>query len=111
MGNAGRVNEGMASMTRVTLPGLLSVYDFSGIGTLMDDRRGLGELMIAILKKYPSMRDTVFDLSHCAQGARKNLAGAGHADRCQSRWRKLFRIGAFRRQRDRYEERHPRRER
>jgi hypothetical protein len=38
--------------------------------------------MIEILKKYPSMRGIVFDLSHCAEGARKNLADAGLADRC-----------------------------
>jgi SAM-dependent methyltransferase len=82
MGNAGLVNEGMVSVTRVALPALLSACDFSGIGTLMDVGGGLGELMIEILKKYPSMRGIVFDLSHCAEGARKNLADAGLADRC-----------------------------
>jgi ubiquinone/menaquinone biosynthesis C-methylase UbiE len=62
---------------------LLSAYDFSGIATLMDVGGGLGELLSAILKKNPSMRGIVFDLPHCADGARKNLADAGLADRCE----------------------------
>jgi len=81
MGNAGLFNEGMVSMTNAVLPGLLSAYDFSGVATLMDVGGGLGQLLIAILKKYPSMRGIVFDLPHCAEGARKNLADAGVADR------------------------------
>ena len=80
---AGLFNDAMLSMTRVTLPGVLAAYDFSGIATLMDVGGGLGELMIAILKKYPSMRGVVFDLPHCAEGARRNLADAGVADRCE----------------------------
>src|SRR5258708_9554099 len=73
-------NEGMASMTRVALPPLLSACDFSGISTLMDVGGGVGELMSAILKKYPSMPGIVFDLPHCAERARQNLAAAGLAE-------------------------------
>ncbi len=76
-------NEGMASMTRVALPPLLSACDFSGISTLMDVGGGVGELMSAILKKYPSMRGIVFDLPHCAERARQNLAAAGLAERAE----------------------------
>jgi hypothetical protein len=43
----------------------------------------LGELMSAILKKYPSMRGIVFDLPHSAEVARKNLGTSGAADRCE----------------------------
>ena len=80
---AGLFNEGMVSLTSVVLPGLLSAYDFSGIGTLMDVGGGLGELMIAILKRNASMRGIVFDLPHCAENARKKLADAGVANRCK----------------------------
>jgi ubiquinone/menaquinone biosynthesis C-methylase UbiE len=76
-------NEGMASMTRAVVSDVLAAYDFSGISTLMDVGGGVGELMSAILKKYPSMRGVVFDLPHCAEGARKNLAASGIADRCE----------------------------
>jgi hypothetical protein len=81
--DAGVFNEGMASMTRVALPPLLSACDFSGISTLMDVGGGVGELMSAILKKYPSMRGIVFDLPHCTERARQNLAGAGVAERAE----------------------------
>jgi ubiquinone/menaquinone biosynthesis C-methylase UbiE len=82
-GNAGLFNEGMVSMTRVTLPGLLAACDFQGISTLMDVGGGLGELMIAVLKRHPSMRGIVFDLPHCAEGARKNLVDSGVAERAE----------------------------
>jgi ubiquinone/menaquinone biosynthesis C-methylase UbiE len=81
--DAGLFNEGMVSLTRTAIPALLSAYEFSGISTLMDVGGGLGELMRAILKQYPTMRGIVFDLPHCAEGARKNLSDAGVADRCQ----------------------------
>lgn len=80
---AGLFNEAMVSLTRAALPALLAAYDFSGIATLMDVGGGLGGLMIAILKQYPSMRGIVFDMPHCAEGARKDLAAAGIADRCE----------------------------
>jgi hypothetical protein len=81
--DAGLFNEAMLSMTRMSVPAVLSAYDFSGISTLMDVGGGLGELMSAILKKYPSMRGIVFDLPHCAARARKNFSDAGVADRCE----------------------------
>lgn len=81
--NAGLFNEAMVSITRMAVPAVLSAYDFSGISTLMDVGGGLGELMGAILKEYPRMRGIVFDLPHCAEGAKRNLSEAGVADRCQ----------------------------
>jgi len=81
--NDGLFDQAMVSFSRATIPALLSAYDFSGISTLMDVGGGLGELMSAILKKYPTIRGIVFDLLHCAEGATKNLANAGVADRCR----------------------------
>ncbi len=81
--NANLVNEAMVSFSRSAIPTLLSAYDFSGISTLMDVGGGLGELMSALLRKYPAMSGIVFDLPHCAEGAGKNLAHAGVADRCK----------------------------
>jgi hypothetical protein len=80
---AGLFNDAMVSLTRMAVPAVLAAYDFSGISTLMDVGGGLGELMCAILTKYRSMRGIVFDLPHCAEGARKNLPDAGVADRCE----------------------------
>lgn len=81
--NAALFNEGMAAITRVALPPILSACDFSGISTLMDVGGGVGELMSAVLKKYPTMRGIVFDLPHCAERARQNLAAAGAAQRAE----------------------------
>jgi hypothetical protein len=81
--DAALFNDAMVSITRMTVPGVLSAYDFSGISTLMDVGGGLGELLIAILTKYPSMRGIIFDLPHCADGARKHFSNAGVADRCE----------------------------
>jgi SAM-dependent methyltransferase len=76
-------NEAMLSLTRLAVPDLLSAHDFAGISSLMDVGGGTGQLMAAILKKYPSMRGIVFDLPHCAEGARKNFEAAGVANRCE----------------------------
>jgi hypothetical protein len=69
--DAGLFNEAMVSITRMAVPAVLSAYDFSGISTLIDVGGGLGELMIAILREYPSMRGIVFDLPHCGRGKKK----------------------------------------
>jgi precorrin-6B methylase 2 len=76
-------NEGMAAITRLLMPAILAACDFSGISTLMDVGGGVGELMSAVLRKYPSMRGIVFDLPHCAERARQNLADAGVAERAE----------------------------
>jgi ubiquinone/menaquinone biosynthesis C-methylase UbiE len=82
-------NEAMVSLTRVQIPALLAAYDFSGISTLMDVGGGVGELIGAILRKYSSMHGIVFDLPHCEEDARKNVAALGVADRCK------FMAGSF----------------
>ncbi len=81
--DAGLFNEAMVSITRTAVPEILAAYDFSGISTLIDVGGGLGELLIAILKQYPSMRGTILDLPHCEEGARKNFADATIAGRAE----------------------------
>jgi cyclopropane fatty-acyl-phospholipid synthase-like methyltransferase len=76
-------NEAMVSGTRMQIAALLAAYDFSGITTLMDVGGGLGELVSAIVQKYPSMQGIVFDLRHCEEAAVKNLAASGVSDRCR----------------------------
>lgn len=80
--DAGLVNEAMASMTRSAIPEILAAHDFGDIRALMDVGGGTGELLGAVLKKHPAMRGIVFDLPHCAEGARKHLSDAGVSDRC-----------------------------
>jgi SAM-dependent methyltransferase len=76
-----RFNEAMVALTRLVAPAVLAAYDFSDIAHLMDLGGGHGELLAAILGAHPTMRGTVVDLAHCADGARKRLAEAGAGDR------------------------------
>jgi hypothetical protein len=80
-GQADLFNRAMISQTRLAAPAILEVYDFAGIPTLMDVGGGLGALISSILRKYPSMRGIVFDLPHCAAGARSMFVDSGVADR------------------------------
>lgn len=75
------LNEAMVAFTRMEIPALLHAYDFSGIKRLIDVGGGYGELLSAILNAYPSMRGSVFDLPHCAEGAREHLDSAGIGER------------------------------
>jgi hypothetical protein len=75
-------NDAMVAMTNTVAPAVAGAYDFSAIGGLIDVGGGYGQLMIAILKAYPSLRGTVFDLPHCADGANERITSAGLGDRC-----------------------------
>lgn len=81
--SAGLFNEAMSSITRMAVSDLLAAYDFAGIGILMDVGGGVGELLIGILRKYPSMRGIVLDLPLSSERAKKNISDAGLADRCE----------------------------
>lgn len=61
---------------------MLSVYNFSGIGTLADLGGGNGSLLVQVLNKYPEMMGIVMDLEQVVNRAKPNLEAAGLADRC-----------------------------
>ena len=52
-----------------------------GCRHIVDVGGGHGVLMIALLRRHPSLRGTVFDLEHAAAGARQAIENAGVADR------------------------------
>jgi len=62
-------------------PGVVSGYDWGSLGHLVDVGGGNGSLLIALLKAYPGLRGTVFDLPDTAKTAREALMAAGLADR------------------------------
>jgi hypothetical protein len=74
-------NAAMADLTGLVMADLLAAYDFSRIVHLLDVGGGSGELVGAVVKQYPDMRGTVFDLSRCAEAASDHLAHLGVADR------------------------------
>ena len=73
----GTFNAAMRDLTRLTLPGVLAAYDFSGLSRLIDVGGGTGELLTAILLAYPALRGAVFDQAACAAGAIKRFHDAG----------------------------------
>jgi O-methyltransferase domain len=77
-------NLGMSSLARSFHRAILDVYDFSGIGTLVDVGGGQGELMAAILARYPAMRGIVFDLERVMPETRAKLRERELDQRCQA---------------------------
>lgn len=61
---------------------MLEAYDFAGIGTLADVGGGNGEVLTAVLTKYPHLRGLLFDLPAVAERTRANLQAAGLEGRC-----------------------------
>ena len=78
---AARFNNAMTAFSASVAPAVLQVYDFSGIGTLVDIAGGHGMILASILRQYPAMRGILFDLEHVLAGNR--LAELGVADRVQ----------------------------
>ena len=77
-------NNAMTMFSAMVIPAVLEVYDFSGIGTLIDIAGGHGRVLTSILQKYPSMRGVLFDLEHVLAGARPVIESLGLADRCRT---------------------------
>lgn len=75
-------NAAMSSITARLVQDLVSSYDFSSIGALVDVGGGHGTLLASILKANPSMRGVLFDLPEVVVGARDTLSADGVADRC-----------------------------
>jgi DNA-binding HxlR family transcriptional regulator len=74
-------NAAMADLTRLVTADLLSAYDFGRFSHLIDVGGGSGELIGAVVKQYPHLRGTVFDLPRCAETAGNHLAQLGVSDR------------------------------
>jgi len=60
---------------------VVPAYDWDSLGHVVDVGGGNGTLLAAILREYPSLRGTVFDLPATAETARKTLAAARLAGR------------------------------
>ena len=60
---------------------ILSSYDFSGFGPVVDVAGSQGALLAALLAAHAGMRGVLFDLPHVVAGAGPVFAAAGVADR------------------------------
>lgn len=77
-------NNAMTMFSGMVIPAVLEVYDFSGIGTLVDVAGGHGRVLTSILEKYPAMNGVLFDLEHVLAGARPLIDARGLAGRCRT---------------------------
>ena len=77
------LDEAMANIVGAHHGPVLASYPFSTIDKIVDVGGGNGSLMIALLQAYPRMKGVIFDLPHVAEKAKKRLADAGFAGRCE----------------------------
>ena len=77
-------NNAMTMFSAMVIPAVLEVYDFNGIGTLVDVAGGHGRVLTSILEQYPSMRGVLFDLEHVLAGARPVIESRGLSNRCRT---------------------------
>jgi hypothetical protein len=83
-------NNAMTAFSANVMPAVLEVYDFSGIGTLVDIAGGHGHVLTSVLKAYPQMRGVLFDLEHVIAGAGPLLAASGAGDRVRTESGEFF---------------------
>jgi hypothetical protein len=76
-------NANMTAMTERDVPEVVTTYDFSGAGLLVDVGGGHGALVSAILQAGGRAAAMLFDRASVIEGARAHLAAAGLADRCK----------------------------
>jgi hypothetical protein len=76
-------DEAMGAFTATVSIAVAAAYHFSGMRMLIDVGGGEGALLAGILRENPGLRGIVFDLPRLAEGARRRIAAAGLADRCE----------------------------
>jgi hypothetical protein len=77
-------NDAMTAMSAPVADAAIEVYDFSGIGLLVDVAGGHGEVLMSILRACPSVKGILADLGHVVDGAKPRIASARLADRMQA---------------------------
>ena len=77
-------NDSMSSVTAATNEAILSLYDFSNFGTVVDVGGGHGGLITSILKRNSKVKGVLFDAPEVIEGARPKIEAAGVAERCET---------------------------
>ena len=73
----------MTSLSTSEIEPVLASYDFSDIHKLMDVAGGYVSLLAAVMKANPQMQGILFDAPVVIEGARREIAASGIADRCE----------------------------
>jgi len=71
-------------------PTIVAAYDFSGVGTVVDVGGSSGNLLDAILKRYPGPRGVLFDLPHVVRDAPQRFRAWGLGDRIRAEGGSFF---------------------
>jgi hypothetical protein len=103
-------NEAMVGIHGQEPAAVAEAYDFSGFGTVVDVGGGTGNLIAAILKKYPQPAGVIYDLPHVVK-ERRPSSGRSASPTGSRRGGELLRARASGRRRVRPLPRHPRLER
>lgn len=73
----------MTGITSTTAAALASAYHFGRFHRIVDVGGGQGELLAALLQRYPALLGVLFDQPAVVEGAGALLARHGVADRCE----------------------------
>lgn len=74
-------NRSMSSLSTAMQESILNAYDFSSIQRLADIGGGHGQLLSAVLHRFPQTKGVLYDLPEVIDGAR----GRAHVEDCGSR--------------------------
>ena len=77
-------NNSMSGVTAATNEEILSVYDFSSFGTIVDVGGGHGGLITSILTANSKAKGILLDAPQVIEGSRPKIEAAGLADRCET---------------------------
>jgi hypothetical protein len=81
---AANFDAAMGQFTAQIAAAVAMAYDFSEFRRIIDVGGGNGTLLAGILRAYPSLKATLFDLPQVVERARPRLAELGIADRCDA---------------------------
>ncbi len=76
-------NRGVKAWSLYMHQAAVAAYDFSGITTLVDVGGGMGNLIVSILQKTPTLQGISFDQPAVAEAAKHHISSSDVADRCQ----------------------------
>ena len=80
---ASEFDASMAVFSRAVAASIASSYDFSAVERVVDVGGGTGELLFAILSRYPAIRGTLFEKPRLEPAAEEAIVAAGLSERCQ----------------------------
>lgn len=72
----------LETQNRLMLRPLITAYDWSACGTIVDLAGGTGVFLAGLLAHYPQLRGVLFDLPHVVARAAAVLAAARVSERC-----------------------------